>query len=73
MAERCSTKKFSSRKIEETCPDIIFARLLSNLNDIFKHENFKSKLQEQAVKKVSIRKLPSSKHHQNNLKYCIIT
>ena len=60
MGEQFAGGKYSARRIEDCCPDVVYAKLLSNLKQIFKHDDFKSKLQEQAVKKVAIRKFFSS-------------
>ena len=53
MAEKLAGK---SRTIEDCCPDLLYARLLTSLKDVFNHDDFKSKLQEQAVKKVATSK-----------------
>ena len=45
------------QKLEDSCPDIIYAQVSNKLKTIFKHDNFKSKLQEEAVKKVALSKL----------------
>ena len=45
-----------SKTIEDCCPEILSARILSSLKSIFKYNDFKSKLQEHAVKKVAASK-----------------
>ena len=46
-----------NQTIEDCCPDLLYAKLLSSLKSVFKHDDFKSKLQECAVKKVAASKL----------------
>ena len=50
MAEKLAGK---NKTIEDCCPDLLYAKLLASLKDVFNHDDFKSKLQEQAVRKVA--------------------
>ena len=58
MAAEPQVKGISVRNItiEDCCPEILFAKILSSLKSVFKYDNFKSKLQECAVKKVAASK-----------------
>ena len=46
----------SVKTIEDCCPEILFSKIRSSMKSLFKYNDFKSKLQENAVKKVAASK-----------------
>ena len=46
----------SGKTIEDCCPEILFSKIRSSMKSLFKYDDFKSKLQENAIKKVAASK-----------------